>query len=319
METSPLLPSVERQQPRLQRSLSKRQIIMVAIGGSIGTGVFIASGSTIANAGPVGALLGYAIVSVLVYSVMTSLGEMAAFNPVSGSFATYANQFVDRAFGAALGWSYWVQWAVSLPSELTAGGILIQYWFPNLPAYYSAGLILAMLIFINMKGVYYFGEMEYWLSVIKVFAIVSFIFVGILLDLGAGGTEFIGFENYRIDGAPFKNGYAGVLNVFLIAFFGFGGTEIVGLTAGEAENPVQTIPKAIKGTFVRILLFYIGTVFVMGLVIPNDDPLLLDAAIYQDVRISPFTLVFKRAGLSIASNVINGVLVSAVVSAGTLN
>ena len=99
---------------------------------------------------------------------------MATFNPVSGSFATYANQFVDKAFGVALGWSYWVQWAVSLPSELTAGGILIQYWFPQLPAYYSAALILSMLIFINLKGVYYFGEMEYWLSIIKVLAIVSY-------------------------------------------------------------------------------------------------------------------------------------------------
>ena len=106
---------------------------MVAIGGSIGTGVFIASGSTIASAGPVGALVGYFIVSILVYSVMTSLGEMATYNPVSGSFATYATQFVDKSFGVALGWSYWVQWAVSLPSELTAGGILIQYWFPQNP------------------------------------------------------------------------------------------------------------------------------------------------------------------------------------------
>jgi lysine-specific permease len=290
---------------------------MIAIGGTIGTGVFVGSGATIAQAGPLGALVGFSITGLMVYAIMTSLGELATHLPVSGSFTTYGGLFVSEAMSFALGWNYWIQWSISFPTELSAAGIIMSFWFPSIPSFVSAGAILIVLTLVHLFGVKSFGETEYWLSLIKVVAIILFVVVGTLIDLGfVGQSESIGFQNWYIEGAPFKNGVIGVFNVFLMAFFSFGGTELVGISAGECENPKKTIPKAIKNTFWRIMLFYIFTIFVMGLVIRNDDPLLLDASISGDITISPFTLVFKRAGLSFAANLMNGVIFSAVLSAG---
>jgi lysine-specific permease len=301
----------------LERKLTSRHIQMIAIGGTIGTGVFIGSGATIAQAGPLGALIGYSITGIMVYAIMTSLGELATHFPVSGSFTTYGGLFVSESMSFALGWNYWIQWAISFPTELSAAGMIMSFWFPQVPSFLWAGLILVTLTSIHLCGVKSFGETEYWLSMIKVVAIILFIIFGGLIDFGiVGQGRSIGFENWNIEGAPLKNGTVGIFNVFLMAFFSFGGTELVGITAGEAENPKVTIPKAIKNTFWRIMLFYIFTILVMGLVIRNDDPSLLNSSLTGDITISPFTLVFQRAGLSFAANAMNGVVFSAVLSAG---
>ncbi|KAI8810237.1 amino acid permease/ SLC12A domain-containing protein [Cladochytrium replicatum] len=301
----------------LSKALDARHLTLIAIGGTIGTGMFVGSGATIAIAGPAGALLAFLICSVLVFLVTTALGEMATFRPSSGSFSTYASRFVDPAFGFTLGWNYWLQWAISLPSEISAASLIMSYWFPDFPSFIWSLLILLILLTINIIGVRGFGETEYWLSMVKVSTVVIFIGVGTLVDLGyLGSNPPIYLDNWRIEGAPFKNGLPGIINVFVIAFFSFGGTELVGVTAAETRNPGVNVPRAVNQTFWRLLLFYVVSVFVIGLCLRNDDPNLLDAANSNDVAIAPFTLVFERAGLRSAAHLMNGVIMSAVFSAG---
>lgn len=191
---------------QLNRKLTSRHIQMIAIGGTIGTGLFLGSGATIAKAGPLGALIGYSIVGSMVYSIMTSLGELATHYPISGSFSTYAGKYVDPALGFALGWNYWFQWAISFPSELSAAGLIVDFWFPNFPKYFTPLAILLFLVSIHLFGVERFGETEYWLSLIKVVAIVLFIAAGFAVDFGLLGNSPIYLKNWVIEGAPFKNG-----------------------------------------------------------------------------------------------------------------
>ncbi|KAL2919984.1 hypothetical protein HK105_200050 [Polyrhizophydium stewartii] len=305
-------------QPAVQRRLLGRHLQMIAIGGTIGTGLFVGSGATIATAGPLGALAGFLTVGAMVYFITTSLGELAAYLPVSGSFNSYAGRFVDPALAFALGWNYWLQWSISLPSELSAAGIIMAFWLPGVPAWVWAAAILVLLLAIHSRGVAGFGETEFWLAAVKVVAIVAFIVAGTAVDLGLLGSQPpIGLDYWSIPGAPFKKGIAGVFNVFVIAFYGFGGTELVGVAAGEAVDPHITVPRAIRQTFWRILLFYTLSILVMGLVIRNDDPALLDSASTDDITIAPFTLVFRRAGLSFAAHLMNGVIFSAVLSASS--
>ncbi|KAJ1547824.1 hypothetical protein HK096_010828 [Nowakowskiella sp. JEL0078] len=305
----------------LNRKLDARHLQLIAIGGTIGwhprTGMFLGSGATIAEAGPAGSLLAFFIVSIMVYLVTTSLGEMATYIPVPGSFSTYGTRFVHPSYGFALGWNYWLQWAISLPSEISAAGIIMSYWYPNVESWIWSVLILGILLVINIFGVRGFGEAEYWLSMIKVVAVISFIIVGLLYDIGAIPVQkALWFDYWFIQGAPFKNGFVGVFNVFVIAFFSFGGTELIGITAAETKDPAKNVPRAVNQTFWRLLLFYIMTIFVIGLCIRNDDPNLLDAVNNNNVAIAPFTLLFEKAGLKYAANLLNGVIMSAVISAG---
>jgi lysine-specific permease len=315
-ETDELLSIENGVEPRLSRKLTLQHIQMIAVGGTIGTGVFVGSGITIATAGPLGALIGYCLVSILVYTVMTSLGELATHYPTSGSFTTYAGRYVDDSLSIALGWSYWFQWTVSFPGELAAGGIIMSYWFPDIPSWIIPISILIILTAINLFGVRGFGESEYWLSLIKIIAILIFIVVGFGLDAGLLGEpkDPIWFRNWNIADAPLKNGILGISNVFLMAFFAFGGTELIGITAGETQDPKTTVPKAIKATFYRIFLFYILTIFILGLVIPHNDARLLNPE--SDVGVSPFTLVFEKIGIKFAAHLINAVLITVVLSAG---
>ncbi|KAI8921054.1 amino acid permease/ SLC12A domain-containing protein [Powellomyces hirtus] len=276
---------------------------MIAIGGTIGTGLFIGSGATIALAGPVGALVAFIIVGTMVFFTTSSLGEMATLIPVSGSFTTYA--------------AHWAQWAVTLPSELSALGIIVSFWTPGVPSWIWSASVLSLLVTVNVISVKSFGESEYWMAAVKVVAVIVFIIVGVALDVGLlGSDEALGFSYWTIPGAPFKNGILGIFNVFVIAFFGFGGTELVGITAGEVKNPRKNVPKAINQTFWRILLFYVMSVFIIGLIIRNDDPSLLESANSEDIKIAPFTRVFEKAGLRAAAHLMNGVIFTAVVSAG---
>lgn len=229
---------------------------MIAIGGAIGTGLFIASGASVAAAGPGGALLSYAIVGLMVYFLMTSLGEMAAYMPVAGSFSTYGTKFVDPSFGFALGWNYWYNWAVTIAVELVAAQIVMTYWFPDVPGFYFSALFLLLMIGLNYFSVKGFGEAEYWFAMIKVVTVIVFLVVGVAMIFGVFTSEPpVGFKNFALGDAPFVGGIPAVIGIILVAGFSFQGTELVGIAAGESEDPKKNVPKAVKQVFWRILLF----------------------------------------------------------------
>ncbi|EKP0388197.1 amino acid permease [Listeria innocua] len=299
----------------IRRDLKTRHLSMIAIGGSIGTGLFLASGNAIHTAGPGGALVAYIAIGIMVYFLMTSLGEMATYMPVSGSFSTYASRFVDSAFGFALGWNYWFNWAITLAVDISTAAIIVQFWLPNTPAWLWSAIFLLLIFGLNALSVKAYGESEYWFSIIKVATVIIFLIVGVLTIVGILGGEVIGFSNFTAGDAPFKGGFFAILGTFLIAGFSFQGTEMVGIAAGESATPEKSVPKAIKQVFWRILLFYIFAIFIIGMIIPYTNPNLLSAEA-TDVAISPFTLVFEKAGLAFAASVMNAVILTSVLSAG---
>lgn len=302
--------------PTLKRSLKSRHLNMIAIGGSIGTGLFVASGNTVASAGPGGALMAYALIGIMVYFLMTSLGELAAYIPESGSFCTYGSRFIDDGFGFAMGWNYWYNWAVTIAAELVAVQLVMGFWLPDVPGLYWSALFLALMFSINFFSVKGFGESEFWFALIKVSAVVIFIGIGLASIFGImHGIESPGFSNFTLGEAPFVGGMQAMIGVAMIAGFSFQGTELIGVAAGESENPRQTIPVAIKQVFWRILMFYILSIFVIGMLIPYTDPNLLKVD-NTDISTSPFTLLFERAGLAGAASVMNAVILTALLSAG---
>lgn len=299
---------------KLKRSLKSRHMNMIALGGSIGTGLFVAGGEVVSTAGPGGALVAYGFIGIMVYFLMISLGEMATYLPVPGSFGTYASRYVDPAFGFALGWNYWFNWAITLAAELVAGALIMKYWFPEIPAIVWSALFLTALFLMNYLSTRSFGESEYFFSSMKVITVFVFLFVGTMLILGIGGTS-PGFENWTRGEAPFVGGFGSIMAIFMVAGFSFQGTELIGVAAGESEDPEKNIPKAIHSIFWRILLFYIGAFVVIGFLIPYDDPNLLNSSV-ENVAISPFTLVLDRFGFAFAASFINAIILTAVLSAG---
>ncbi|KAI8638955.1 amino acid permease-domain-containing protein [Parasitella parasitica] len=301
----------DQEKPRLKRALKARHLTMISLGGTIGTGLFLASGASIASAGPGGALIAYALIGLMVYFMMECLGEMATYLPISGSFNNYAGRFIDPALGFALGWNYWYNWAVTVAVELTAGSMVMAFWLPNFPSAVWSVVFLALILSLNLFSVKGYGEAEYWFALIKVLVVIIFIILGILVDTGVLGGYYYGIETFKYGGIQ----GLGVLSTFLTAGFSFQGTELIGVAAGESENPRKNVPKAIKQVFWRILLFYILAIFIIGLIIPYDDPLLLKSDV-SDISVSPFTLVFQKAGMSAAAHFMNAVILTTVLSAG---
>ena len=295
---------------------------MIAIGGCIGTGLFMASGEAIHSAGPGGALLAYAAIGLMVYFLMTSLGEMATYLPVAGSFSTYATRFVDPSLGFALGWNYWFNWVITVAVDISIAALVISYWEPLqfLPAWGWSLLFLSLIVGLNMLSVRVYGESEFWFALIKVVTVVVFLAVGLLTILGILGGQYVGFQNFTVGDAPFlgegfTSQFLTALGVFLIAGFSFQGTELIGVAAGESEDPQKNIPKAIKQVFWRILIFYILAILVIGLLIPYTSPQLLGANL-DEVAKSPFTLVFEKAGWAFAAALMNAVILTSILSAG---
>ncbi|MBM7645429.1 lysine-specific permease [Scopulibacillus daqui] len=296
----------------LKRGLKARHLTMISLGGSIGTGLFLGSGTAIHTAGPGGALLAYILIGVMVYFIMTSLGELAAFMPTSGSFSTYATRFIDPSLGFALGWNYWYSWAITLATELSAAALVMKFWFPHSPSLLWSGLFLVIMFAINYLSVKGYGEGEYWFAFIKVATVIIFIIVGLLMIFGIINGHTAGFKNFTMGDAPFHGGASAVFAIFLAAGFSFQGTELVGVAAGESENPRENVPRAIRSVFWRILLFYVLAILVIGLIVPYTNKSLMS----ESVMVSPFTLVFKKAGLAFAASVMNAVILTAVLSAG---
>ncbi len=299
----------------LKRGLHSRHLTMISIGGAIGTGLFVASGETISTAGPAGALVAYAVIGVMVYLLMQSLGEMATYLPVAGSFGEYGSRFISPSFGFAIGWNYWFNWAITVAAELAAAALVMKFWFPDTPGWLWSALFLAILVLFNSLSARAYGESEFWFALIKVVTVVIFLALGLLMIFGVMGGQSPGFSNWTTGEAPFVGEGMGILAIFMVAGFSFQGTEIVGVTAGEARDPERTVPRAIRTIFWRILLFYIGAIAVIGFLIPYTDPNLLQADI-SDISVSPFTLVFDRAGIAAAAAVMNAVILTSVLSAG---
>jgi lysine-specific permease len=307
----------------LKRGIGTRQLSMIAIGGAIGTGLFFASGSAIAEAGPGGALLAYTIMGVAVYFMMQSLGEMATQLPIPGSFEAYAARFVDPSFAFAVGWNYWFSWAITLAAELVAGALIVKFWFPDSNSTLWAMGFFSVLLALNLLSVKAYAESEYWFAGIKVVTVIIFLAVGALMIIGVFGNHAIGFQNWSISDpakgthAPFVGGLTSILTVFLVAGFAFQGTEGVGLAAAETANPTKNVPKAIRTVFWRILLFYVGSIFVVGTLISYNNPNLLHGD-EGHIAFSPFTMIFQqvpRFGYY-AANLMNAVILSSVLSCG---
>ncbi|KAK3049577.1 lysine permease [Extremus antarcticus] len=302
---------------------------MIAIGGALGTGLFIGSGGALATSGPAGTLIAYAFVGTLVYSVMMALGEMATFIPVSGAFTTFAARFVDPSLGFAMGWIYWFSWAITFALELTASGLIIQYWAPSLNIGIFIGVFWIVIFLINLLPVSFYGEIEFYFASIKVLTIVGFLIFGICINAGAGQQGYIGFKYWHHSGAfapsllEQVNGnlplakFVGFWSVLIQAGFSYQGTELVGIAAGETDNPRKTVPAAIRKTFYRILFFFVLTIFFIGILIPYDNKQLLNGT--TDAAASPLVIAAKLAGVSALPDIINAVLLTVVLSAANSN
>ncbi|OTB07924.1 hypothetical protein M426DRAFT_317431 [Hypoxylon sp. CI-4A] len=298
---------------KLRRSLSPRQVQMIAIGGTIGTGLFLGTGKALATGGPASLLICYAIVGGIVFTTMLSLGEMAAFVPVAGSFCTFSARYLDDAWGFALTWNYWFNDAVSTAADLVALQLILQYWTDTFP-WYALGLIVwFLLILANIINVRAYGELEYWLCLLKVVTIVVFIILSIAVNAGGNTShEYIGARNWYLPDAPFVGGIGGFASVFVTASFAYGGTESIAITAGETRDPARQLPRVVRNVFWRILFFYILSSLMIGLNVPYNYPGLNS----KETRTSPFTIAFQLAGSKVAGSFVNAVILTSVLSAG---
>ncbi|KAG0039863.1 hypothetical protein BGZ82_006415 [Podila clonocystis] len=303
----------------LQRNLQARHLTMISLGGTIGTGLFLASGSSIATAGPGFSQVAYTLIGSMVFCFMSSLGEMATYLPITGSINAYGTRFFDPALGFMLGWVYWFSWSVTLATELVASSVIISYWIPldKCPGWVWALVFIVILTSLNMTSVKAYGETEYWLSLIKVLAVLVFIIIGFLYIGGAIGTPIPDAPKpgpQIFDMMPFKGGFIGLFSIFLNAGFSFQGAELVGIAAGETKNPRKNVPRAIRQVFWRIIMFYVLTILIIGMTIPHDDKALANED--GDIKSSPFTRVFVQAGISVGGDIMNAVILVAVLSAG---
>ncbi|KAI8638850.1 amino acid permease/ SLC12A domain-containing protein [Parasitella parasitica] len=285
---------------------------MISIGGVVGQGLFLSSGANLAKAGPAGLLVAYCIIGFVVFWIAVELGEMAAYIPISGSFTVYCRRFVDKSFGTVIGYNYWACWSIIVAVELIAIPLVMKFWTDRVPDWAWSGIFLVVMFSMNLYGARGWGEAEYWFSLIKIICVIVFVIVGCLASGGVIGGTVYGFKYWNDPGA-FSNGVLGVINALVLAALSMTGTDIVGVSAGESENPRKAIPQAVKNVFVRIIFIYILSVFVMGMLIPWNDPhnLSLDG---RDVTVSPFTLVFQKAGLHGADSVMNTVILITFIS-----
>ncbi|KAK8180095.1 amino acid transporter [Phyllosticta capitalensis] len=301
----------------LQRKLKGRHLQMIAIGGSIGTGLFVGSGKALANGGPASLLISFGLIGIMLYCTVHALGEMAVLFPVAGSFSAYSTRFIDPAWGFAMGWNYALQWLVVLPLEIVAASITVNYWNEGrIDNSAWVAIFLVLIISINLFGVKGYGEAEFVFSIIKVTAVIGFIILGIILNCG-GGPEggYIG-NKYWKDPGPFNHGFKGLCSVFVTAAFAFAGTELVGLAAAETANPRKSLPTAVKQVFWRITLFYIVSLTLIGLLVPYNDDRLLSGSSSADATASPFVIAIKNAGIDGLPSVMNVVIMIAVLSVG---
>ncbi|EEB09433.1 general amino acid permease GAP1 [Schizosaccharomyces japonicus yFS275] len=301
------MPTVNGERPELKRKLKDRHMQMIAIGGAIGTGFFVGSGKSLRNGGPASLLIDYSIIGVMMFCTVYALGELAVAYPVRGSFYTYATRFIDPAWGFALGWNYFMNYFVTLPLELTTCSMTIRFWTDINSSAWIA-IFLFIVIVINVFGVRGYGEVEFVLSTVKVFATLAFIILAIVINCGGVTTDprgYIGGHYFRMK--PFRNGFKGFCSVFTTAAFAFSGTELVGIAAAEASNPQESVPRASKQVFWRIVIFYVVGLLLIGLLVsPEVDGDRLFGG--SGTATSPFVIAIQDARIKGLPSVMNAVI-----------
>ncbi|KAK6712327.1 hypothetical protein SNK05_006781 [Fusarium graminearum] len=300
----------------LARELKGRHLQMIAFGGSIGTGLFVASGGSLYRGGPASLLLSYVLIGGMQYCTMQSLGELCVAFPIAGSFSAFSTRFLDPSWGFAMGWNYCLQWLFVLPLEIIAGAFTIGYWDETIDRSVFVSVFLLTIVAINLFGVKTYGEAEFIFSIIKITAIVGFILLAIVINI-AGEPEghYIGGMYWRNPGA-FKNGFKGFCSVLVTSAFSFTGTELIGLAAAETANPRKSLPTAIKQVFWRIMIFYLVALLLVGLLVPSDDSRLVGGDNVADATASPFVIAIEKAGTSLLPGIMNAIILIAVISVG---
>ena len=290
----------------LKRGLQERHIRLMALGSAIGVGLFLGSANAIRLAGPA-ILLSYVLGGLAIFIIMRALGEMAVHNPVAGSFSRYAQDYLGPLPGFLTGWNYWFMWLVTCIAEITAVGIYMQVWFPDVPQWVWALAALAAMGAVNLAAVKAYGEFEFWFAMIKVVTIVLMIVGGGAMILFGFGNQGVatGIGNLWTHGGFMPHGFQGVLMALQMVMFAYLGVEMIGLTAGEADKPEKSIPDAINSVFWRILIFYVGALFVILSLYPWNE---------LGTRGSPFVMTFERLGIKSAAGIINFVVLTAALS-----
>ncbi|RPK12603.1 amino acid permease [Priestia endophytica] len=298
----------EQQNNGLQRTMKARHLFMISLGGCIGTGFFLGSGYTINQAGSLGAVLSYLVGGLVMYLTLVCLGELSVAMPESGSFQTYATKFIGPATGFAIGWLYWLGWGVTVALEFLSSGQLMQRWFPDSPIWMWCLIFTVVVFLLNALSAKAFGESEFIFSSIKILAIILFIIVGGAAMFGLvdmkGGESAPFFSHFVSDGL-FPNGVTALLITMISVNFSFQGTELIGIAAGESENPEKTIPKSIRQTVWRTLFFFVLSVVIVAGVLPREQ-----AGVVE----SPFVAVLDKVGVPYAADIMNFVILIALLS-----
>ncbi len=289
---------------KMQRGLKNRHLQMIALGTAVGTGLFYGSTATIAMAGPA-VSLSYLIGGIIIFFIVRMLGEMSVEEPVSGSFSYYASKYWGEFPGFLAGWNYWFLYILVSMAELSAVSIYLGYWFPDLPKWIGVLACLVIITVINLVTVSAYGEIEFWMAFIKIAAIIGMIVLGSYYIATDPDPFPQNFDNLWMHGGFFPNGLEGMLMSLAPVLFSFGGIELIGITAGEAENPNKTIPRAINQVIYRILIFYVGTMIVLMTLWPWNE-------VGKDA--SPFVQIFQNAGFTSTANILNFVVLTAAIS-----
>lgn len=292
---------------QLQRGLKNRHIQLIAMGGAIGTGLFLGSAQVIQSAGP-SIILGYAIGGLIAFLIMRQLGEMIVEEPVAGSFSHFAHRYWGKFPGFLAGWNYWVLYILVAMTELTAVGKYINYWWPQIPAWQSVLFFFVIITAINLTNVKFYGESEFWLAIVKVTAVVAMILFGLFLLFTADANSTASFSNLWTHGGFFPNGFDGLFYMLAFLMFAFGGIELIGMAAAEADDPKKTIPKAINQVVIRILVFYVGSLAILLSLVPWNQ---LDLG---GLDKSPFVMIFSQMGIGWAAHLLNFIILTAALS-----
>lgn len=301
--------------PGLKHPIKTRHLVMLSLGGAIGTGLFLGSGEVINNAGSLGAILAYIFAGAVTYMVMMCLGELASAMPVSNSFSAYATKNINPATGYMIAWVYWVTWALTLGVDFTAAAILVTEWFPQIPVWTWVIVFSVLILVINLYSTKMFAEAEFYLSLIKVATVLIFILLGILIlahvitpkMVDAYPAQYL--NNFKGNNL-FHNGLSGIFSTMLLVSFSFTGTELIAVAAGETQDPKKSIPAAIKATFWRLLIMFIGTIIIIAFLFPKEQ-LGFNS---QQVSTSPFVLLFNELNIPYAKDVVRFVIITALLS-----
>ena len=298
----------------LKRAMGTRHLVMLSLGGAIGTGLFLGSGEVIAQTGPVAAIIAYILGGLIAYMVMLCLGELAVHMPVAGSFGAYAQKYIGPGTGYMISWVYWLTWTATLGTEFTAAALLMQEWFPHISMWIWT-IIFAITIFaLNLSSTRIFAESEFWLALVKVVTVVAFIILGLLAIFGLipfhGAESAPLFHNLTAQGW-FPQGLVPIFTTMLIVNFAFSGTELIGVAAGETKDPAVNVPKAINAAIWRLLIFFVGTIVVISALLPFQVAGLGG----ESVSNSPFVTVFNYIGIPYADDIMRFVIITALLSA----